>query len=223
MLLLLCFVTQAQAALQIEGTRLIYFGQDKGASISVTNQASQEALLQSWLSHEDDSDTNTLPFAIVQPLVRLQSQERHLLRILYLGEGVPDDRESLVWLNIMEIPLKAKDPDSMQFAIRQRLKVFYRPPGLQGSASESVQKLTWTYLDEQHIEVSNTSAFHLSLIDIGIDLDSPTEKLSDYVFLRPGETRLIETPKAAISADTTISFTEINDIGLQTRHSTNLQ
>ncbi|MGE8098572.1 fimbrial biogenesis chaperone [Pseudomonas fluorescens] len=223
LLLLLWVVTQAQASLKIEGTRLIYFGKDKEASISVINQTAQDTVLQSWISHEDDSDTSALPFAIVQPLVQLHSQERHLLRIFYVGEGLPDDRESQLWLNIMEIPLKPENPDSVQFAIRQRLKLFYRPPDLQGSASEAVQKLIWKKPDGQRIEIRNPSQFHLSLVDVGIGSGSHTQKLSEYVFLKPGEDRLIETPTIAISADTKITFTEITDIGLQTRHSANLQ
>ena len=53
------------------------------------------------------------------------------------GEGLPSDRESLFWLNIMEIPLKVEDPNSVQFAIRQRLKLFYRPPALLGGSAEA--------------------------------------------------------------------------------------
>jgi chaperone protein EcpD len=222
-LLLLCVVTQAQASLKIEGTRLIYFGQDKEANISIINHSAQDTLLQSWISHEDESDTSNVPFAIIQPLVQLHSQEQHLLRVLYAGEDLPADRESLFWLNIMEIPLKPENPNSMQFAIRQRLKLFYRPPGLQGSASESVQKLIWKKSDGKQIEVRNSSLYHLSLIDAGIDSGSHMQKLFEYVFLIPGETRLIEMPSSTINADAKITFTEITDIGLQVRHSTDFK
>lgn len=223
LLFLVCTVTNAHASIEAEGTRLIFFGKDKEVSISVTNQASEDVLLQSWVSHEDDSDTSDIPFAIIRPLVQLGGHERHLLRILYAGEGLPSDRESLFWLNIMEIPLKAKDSDSMQFAIRQRMKFFYRPPGLQGSASESVQNLTWEYIDGQVIKVSNSSLFHLSLVDIEIDSINRKQRISDYLLLKPGESHLIQIPSTVIGVGTKIDFTEITDIGLQARHSASLQ
>lgn len=111
----------ANAALKIEGTRLIYFGQDKAAGISVVNQASREVVVQTWITGEDESADRTVPFAATEPLVQLGAGDHHKLRILYAGEGLPSDRESLFWLNIMEIPLKVEDPNSVQFAIRQRL------------------------------------------------------------------------------------------------------
>lgn len=59
----------ANAALKIEGTRLIYFGQDKAAGISVVNQASREVVVQTWITSEDESADRTVPFAATEPLV----------------------------------------------------------------------------------------------------------------------------------------------------------
>jgi P pilus assembly chaperone PapD len=223
LLLLLGVYSQVQASFQIEGTRLIYLGQDKEVSISVMNQAPVGSVLQSWISHEDESNTSDVPFAIVQPLVQLRSHERHLLRILYVGEGLPVDRESMLWLNIMEVPLKPEGSDVVQFAIRQRLKLFYRPSGLQGSASDSIKKLIWKSPDGQRIEVQNPSTFHLSLTDIVVASNRNTKKISEYVILKPGETRLFENPTDGIKPGAKIKFTEITDVGLQTRHSADLQ
>ena len=61
----------ADAALKIEGTRLIYFGQDKAAGISVVNQASREVVVQTWITGEDESADRTVPFAATEPLVHL--------------------------------------------------------------------------------------------------------------------------------------------------------
>ncbi|MFY9962231.1 MAG: hypothetical protein WAK65_15085 [Pseudomonas sp.] len=43
----------------------------------------------------------------------------------------------------MDIPRKPTEADSVQLALRHRLKLLYHPPGLKGSSSESVQKLVW--------------------------------------------------------------------------------
>ncbi len=219
---LLALAPCAQAAVKIEGTRLIYFGQYKEASINIVNQSPNELVVQSWVTPENDDATQPVPFAVVQPLVRLAPQQHHVLRILYAGEGLPGDAESMLLLNVMEIPLKPEAADSVQFAVRQRLKLFYRPPGLAGSSSESVQQLVWSRADEHSITVTNPSAFHLSLVDVQIDADGQVRALDDYVLLKPGERKVFITT-APISAGSQINFTEITDIGLQARHSAALK
>ena len=208
----------ASAALKIEGTRLIYLGQKKAATIGVVNQASREVVVQTWISAEDESAVRTVPFAATEPLVRLGPAEHHQLRILYAGEGLPTDRESLFWLNILEIPLKPEAPNSVQFAIRQKLKLFYRPPQLTDGSAEAVQQLSWRRRDEHNVIVSNPSAFHLSLTDLHTD----TDVLSDYLLLKPYESKTLTT-SGTLATDTTLHFTEITDIGLQVRHSAALK
>ncbi|NVZ21190.1 molecular chaperone [Pseudomonas costantinii] len=214
---MLALAPSARAALKIEGTRLIYFGQDKAASINVVNQASQEVVVQTWITDEDDSTSRNVPFAATEPLVKLGGGEHHPLRILYAGEGLPDDRESLLWLNIMEIPRKPQTPNAVQFAIRQRLKLLYRPPQLTGGSAEAVQQLVW-HTDGHTLTVSNPSAFHLSLVNLHTD----TQALSDYLLLKPRESKTLTAP-GMLPKGVTLHFTEITDIGLQARHSAALK
>ena len=214
---LLALAPCAQATVKIEGTRLIYFGQYKEASINIVNQSSSELAVQSWVTREDDDATSPVPFAVVQPLVRLDAQQHHLLRILYAGAGLPSDVESMFLLNVMEIPLKPEAADSVQFAVRQRLKLFYRPAGLAGSSSEAVPQLVWSRTDGQTLTVTNPSAFHLSLVDVQVDKGGQVQVLDDYLLLKPGERKVFST-QAPISVGSQINFTEITDIGLQARH-----
>ncbi len=204
----------ASAALKVEGTRLIYFGHDREANIGVVNQAAREVVVQTWISGEDEASSHSVPFAATEPLVQLGAGEHHQLRILYAGEGLPSDRESLFWLNIMEIPLKPEDPNSVQFAIRQRLKLFYRPPALKGGSADAVQQLQWRSNDGRTVTVSNPSAFHLSLVNLQTD----GQVLSDYLLLKPFERKTLTAP-GPLPKGTTLHFTEITDIGLQARHS----
>ena len=219
---LLALAPCAQATVKIEGTRLIYFGQYKEASINIVNQSSSELAVQSWVTREDDDATSPVPFAVVQPLVRLDAQQHHLLRILYAGAGLPSDVESMFLLNVMEIPLKPEAADSVQFAVRQRLKLFYRPAGLAGSSSEAVPQLVWSRTDGQTLTVTNPSAFHLSLVDVQVDKGGQVQVLDDYLLLKPGERKVFST-QAPISVGSQINFTEITDIGLQARHSAALK
>lgn len=84
----------ADAALQIEGTRLIYFGQDKAAGTNVVNQAPREVVVQTWISGKNESAGREVPFTATEPLVQLAASEHHRRRIRYAGEGLTVDRES---------------------------------------------------------------------------------------------------------------------------------
>lgn len=216
-------VPSARAALIVEGTRLIYSGLAKEASISVLNKSERGALVQSWVSEEDDDDKSDVPFAVAKPLVYLEPNGRHLIRVFYAGWGLPEDKESVVWLNIMDIPPKPEQSGNIQFAVRQRLKLFYRPPGLVGSTSDAVPKLVWKTLQDQKIQVNNPSSFHVSLIDLEVGAVASRQEIADYVFLSPGETRVLEVPVPAFEYSSRISFKEITDSGLQNYHSVELQ
>lgn len=219
-------VPSARAVLIVEGTRLIYSGSAREASISILNKSERGALVQSWVSEEDDDDKRDVPFAVAQPLVYLEPNGRHLIRVFYAGWGLPEDKESVVWLNIMDIPPKreqSEQPGSIQFAVRQRLKLFYRPPGLVGSTSDAVPKLVWKTLQGQKIQVNNPSSFHVSLIDLEVGTGASRQEITDYVFLSPGETRVLEAPVPAFEYSSHISFKEITDSGLQKYHSVELQ
>lgn len=55
-----------------------------------------------------------------------------------MGSALPQDRESLFWFNVLEIPpkSKAKEGESLnqlQLAFRTRIKLFFRPDGLKGT------------------------------------------------------------------------------------------
>ncbi|MFN3357130.1 MAG: molecular chaperone [Pseudomonas sp.] len=122
------------------------------------------------------------------------------------------DRESLFWLNILEIPLKSSDANSVQFAIRQRLKLLYRPAALTGGSAEAVPQLVWK-THGHRVTVSNPSAYHFSLVNLHTD----SVPLSDYLLLKPHESQTLDAPDT-LAAGTTLHFTEITDIGLQARH-----
>ncbi|WP_421527328.1 molecular chaperone [Pseudomonas brenneri] len=211
---LLALAPSTHAALKIQGTRLIYFGHDREVSIGVVNQAPQKMLVQTWITSEDEAADGDVPFAVTEPLVQLAAGEHHRLRILYAGEGLPIDRESLFWLNVMEIPLMPEGPNSVQFAIRQRLKLFYRPPRLKGDLAEAVQQLVWRSDDGRTLTLSNPSAFHLSLMN----LQTAGYALSDYLLLKPYESKTLSA-QGTLPKGATLHFTEINDIGLQSHHS----
>lgn len=140
-LLTLLVATQVAASISLSSTRIVFDGDHKEANITVRN-GNQDVLIQSWVD-ASDAQANAAPFAVTPPLARIFAKEQQLLRILYEGAGMPTDRESVVWLNVQEIPQAATTENTLQLAVRQRIKIFFRPAGLPGSALVAPTQLEW--------------------------------------------------------------------------------
>lgn len=132
----LLWCSSSEAALNLMRTRVIYEGVTE-ASLMVRNDGSEPSLLQAWVDggneQQGPADVST-PFLVVPPMMRLGSQRGQVLRILGADlSGLPQDRESLFWLNVLGLPPKAQaSQGSVQLAYRTRIKLFYRPSGLAG-------------------------------------------------------------------------------------------
>ncbi|MDE9471355.1 fimbria/pilus periplasmic chaperone, partial [Xenorhabdus bovienii] len=77
-----------------------------------------------------------VPFILTPPVNRIDPNKGQSLRIRYIENNhLPADRESLFWLNALEIPVKIKEEGNrnyLQFAIRTCIKIFFRPSSLKG-------------------------------------------------------------------------------------------
>jgi len=140
----------AAASIVINGTRVVYRSDAKEALIKMVNQGTQPLLVQSWLDdgHEDvDPQSLNIPFIASPPVSRVDPKQGLTVRLNWDGQPLPADRESVYWFNALEIPGKSKtagQSNQLQIALKTRIKVFYRPASLAGSADEAIQKLRWT-------------------------------------------------------------------------------
>ncbi|MGU3626647.1 fimbrial biogenesis chaperone [Comamonas sp. C24C] len=206
----------AHADISLNTTRVIFDGKNKEASLIVRNGANP-VLIQSWLESNTPDDKGELPFAITPALARMQVNGQQLLRVLYAGgaNAMPSDRESVLWVNVQEIPQQAESENSLQIAVRQRIKMFFRPVGLPGSAAEAPAALRWS-LDiadgKQVLKVQNPTAFHVSTTGIDTGSGADKQRISEAVMIAPGESRTFALKSSAASTSA-VSFTAINDYG----------
>ena len=102
---LLCAVTfQACAGITINATRVVYSGKEKVASLNIHNRSSTPYKVQIWLDAGLNTSRIGLPILATPPQVYLSPQQSAQLRFIYLGGGLPGDRESVYWVNIQETP-----------------------------------------------------------------------------------------------------------------------
>lgn len=215
---LLLLSSLAHAGISLGSTRVIFEAPAKEAALVVHNKGAQDVMIQSWLEPGDEVANPDLPFALTPALSRLGTGRQQTLRIFYQGQGLPTDRESVLWLSVQEIPPKTQDENVLQLAVRQRIKLFYRPAGLPGAAADAAKSLTWRLIDRDGkpaLEVHNPSAYHVSFI--GATLDGGRYK-AETRMLAPGATDAFTlTGESGRPTATAVDYQIVNDYGGVTR------
>lgn len=124
---------QANANVVITGSRIIYPSDARERSLHMSNRAEYPSLVQAWMdrgSEDSTPETADAPFIVTPPVFRMEGRSGQSIRLRFTGEDLPADRESLFFLNVLQIPPSHVDQEGRnQFVImpRHRLKVFYRP------------------------------------------------------------------------------------------------
>lgn len=203
--LLSATVSAVHAGVIIGGTRVIFDGAKKEASISVNNPDNSPFLIQSWIETMNNSAEKT-PFIITPPLYRLDKGQQNVERIV-LTTPLPQDKESLFWLNIKAIPSARVTENSLQIAVKTRIKLIYRPAGLGEENPEAqADKLVWSRAGRQ-LQVTNPTPFVMNFNEISV----AGKKLDDVSYVMPGASATFNLP-AGVSSGAVI-FKMINDYG----------
>lgn len=181
----------AMANTIVIGTRVIYPSDQKNINIQLQNNGSHPSLIQSWVD-EGDADslpqTTKAPFVLTPPMVRVEPKSGQTLRLMFVGSGLPQDRESLFYFNVLDVPPKPKAEDLgdaqnyLQFAVRNRLKLFYRPVNLSMTVQESYNRVAWRYLGGDKIEIDNQTPYHITYntVRIGNQVSSNLDMLLPF-------------------------------------------
>jgi P pilus assembly chaperone PapD len=204
----------ADAAIVLQSTRVIFDASNKEATMLVRNDGQEEALIQSWMaSANEDEDP---PFALVPPLARIPQQSTQLLRILFEGDGLPEDRESVAWLHVQDIPRNPSGDNVLQLAIRHAVKVFYRPRGLKGNVANAPRELAWRLVKDTQgtaVEVTNPTAYHVSMVGIRLGQGDASQALAEGQMVAPQTTHRFPLDSKHAADDVVLTFTSINDYG----------
>lgn len=160
-LLLIPATYSHSAGIQIGRTRIIYDASKKETALSLANKETELPwLIQSWTDTGDGKTRG--PFIVTPPLFRLDPQKEQNLRITWTGEPLPQDRESLFYMNVRTIPAVASDDDSknvLRLIYKTRLKLFWRPKDLAGTPKESCEQLRFSRSGGQ-LNIVNNGAYH---------------------------------------------------------------
>ena len=243
--LALCFPVlphPAQAALEVGATRVIYAEDARSRSLLVANVGEGTSALQIWVSDDAAAAVLASPhktssaFVTVPAVVLLKTGERKHTQIIYNGKALPGDRESLFWLNVLEVAAQPAHPErpptdgdaQVNVAVNLQLKLFYRPASLKREMTPLPQMARFA-LDvdaptgRRTLKAVNSGAFHLSFASLTVlgAHDQRWRIEADDLMLRPFSERVFELPQTASQAaePQSIEAQWIDDAGHHHAHS----
>jgi chaperone protein EcpD len=218
-------VATAHASVVIGGTRVVFPAQDGEVTVRLSNQGDRPALVEAWIDRgnpQSTPDKVDVPFLITPPLFRMEAHRDQSLRIIATQAHLPADRESLFWLNVLEVPPKPTGAEVagknlLQFAIRSRLKLFYRPDHLPGDPLKAAAKVTWKAVATGQgyaLEVRNPTPYHITFAKLSLDVGGK-QYTADAGMVDPLATLRIAVKglTQAPPAGTPVAYGVINDYG----------
>lgn len=206
-LLFVCSQVQA-GGIALGATRLIYQQGAKQVSLPVRNSDEDGTfLIQSWVSNEDGKKSTD--FVVTPPLFTLKPSFENSVRIIFVGESAPTDREQVYFFNSKAIPAVDKATmgnNTLQIAVQSEIKVFLRPKGLDMNVTEAPASLRCRIQGDKLV-VTNPSPYYISLA-------RPTvggQKIEGGMVAPKGSLSL---PAKGARGD--VKLSTINDFGAQT-------
>lgn len=229
--LAILFTIEAHAGVMASRTRVIYEQGQSQASLMLANINPYPVVVQTWVNDGEDQqapEKSTSPMLALPSVFRMRPGAVQGLRIVYNGDALPSDRESVFWLNLYEIaPKSGSTPTpetSVALAMNTQMKIFYRPKNLPSTAEDMPKALSFR-LEQQNglwsLIVRNPSPYHASLTSLQLidnDKEMPVQQTLDMMAPPLGEKRYHFAPGSQIKPEgLKVSFTWVDDSGhLQT-------
>jgi len=214
----------ADAQVIVHGTRQIFPGNQREITVRIENVGKRASLVQAWT---DDGDKQAgpeeakTPFVLRPPVFRLDAGRSQALRVLFTGAELPQDRESIYWLNVLDIPPAPRDGEVasgnfLQFSLRTRIKLIYRPKGLDASAA-APQKLQWTLVQDRQgwaLRASNPTPYYVHFARLALRVQGKDYPSADPSMVAPMSSALYPLQGlAARPGSANVQFESINDQG----------
>lgn len=204
-------LSTAHAAVSLDRTRAVFNGDNKSISLNISNENKQiPYLAQAWLEDATEKKITSGPLVVTPPVQRLEPGTKSMVRVMVTpgAASLPQDRESLFYFNLREIPPKSDKPNVLQIALQTRIKLFYRPEGIVQAPGAVWQDKLVLHSQAGGYRIENPTAYYITIIGIGGTAEQAEKGKFDTVMV---------SPKSSVSVKsgtwTTPYLTYINDYG----------
>ena len=227
-IMLCCSAFHASAVVNAEKTRVVFNSGSIAESLSLVNSEKEPVVVQVWTDNGDPTvspDQVHTPVVINPPVFKMKPGEIRNIRLLLVSAGsLPQDRESVYWLNIFQIPpnteTQHKGEKKVVLPLKIRMKVFVRPEKIGELQENDAQKLQFSMDREpgdKTLLIQNPTPWHLTLSS----LRSGKTALPG-VMVAPFTSERVEIPADKTLADK-VEYDVINDNGTRWQGSQKLK
>jgi P pilus assembly chaperone PapD len=204
---------QALAAIALDRTRVIFDGDQKSISLSISNQNKElPYLAQGWIEDAEGQKV-TSPLMVLPPLQRVEPGAKSQVKIQATPDvaRLPQDRETVFYFNLREIPPKSGKANTLQIALQTRIKLFYRPAALVSRDAKPWQeKLTLTRVGDKY-QVNNPTPYFITLATATATLGGKEVPGVNPMMIAPKSDALLGGSAATLGNSPVLTY--INDYG----------
>jgi P pilus assembly chaperone PapD len=208
-------VNEASASVALDRTRVIVNG-DASTSLTVRNENKElPYLAQAWI--EDAAGKKiTSPMVVLPPLQRLEpgATSQFKVEVLPAGKALPQDRETLFYFNLREIPPRSKKSNTLQIALQTRVKLFYRPVSLAvdktGKAELWQEKMTLTRSGSGYL-INNPTPYYITVVGASSQLKGDDVAGFKPVMIPPNGQAPLAGSLTALGSSPVLTY--VNDFG----------
>lgn len=206
----------SNAAIALDRTRVIFNGEEQSATLSISNQNKElPYLAQAWV---EDANGNKIdsPLTALPPLQRVEpgSPSQVKIQSTQAIHMLPQDKESLFYFNLREIPPKSSKPNSLQIALQTRVKLFYRPEAIAITRADQAnpyqQKLTLTRQGDKYI-ANNPTPYYVTLVAASTSLKGEGLKAFNPIMVPPKSSAPLNISASTLGNTPVLAY--INDYG----------
>ena len=226
----------AQASVVITGTRVIYPADQREVNIQLTNNGTSPALVQAWVDPytepgqpKSEVKEQDIPFVLSPPVFRINPKEGQTIRLMYVGNDLPQDRESVFYFNLLDIPPAPsgeKTENFLQLAINSKLKLFYRPTAVSKNFNALKDELRFSLIeaDGYQLKVDNPTGNFFTLLNLKFYSAGKSVAGPEIGMVDPKSSRNSSIPnnKAVIRQASRLEVNYVDDYGAKRKITYNL-
>lgn len=207
-----------EGGIQLERTRLLIENGKTSVSMAVKNHYDRPVLASAFVSNFDGTPSEA--FAVTPSIFQIRADSAVKTQVVLLKK-LPEDRESVFWMNVRTVLSENSNSDinvskssSLELAIGQRIKLFYRPITITEKCEDAAKTIIF-HTKGKELIAKNSSGVSLSILEI--ETDGDVQKIADTVMPKSTSKWELKIPVKSSSL-----FTYIDENGNLVKHLINI-